>query len=83
MTIFQRLVLMLKVLVLLSLGMSSAWASNPVQSGAAGFSATHNDQLKGLQLAEEKDDKEDDDSTSEEPDTDSDGTDPDDDDSQT
>ncbi|SBW78782.1 hypothetical membrane protein [Pseudomonas veronii 1YdBTEX2] len=35
MSIVQRVVLLLKVLVLLSLGMSTAWAHNPVQSGAA------------------------------------------------
>jgi hypothetical protein len=35
MSIVQRVVLLLKVLVLLSLGMSTAWAHNPVQSGVA------------------------------------------------
>ncbi|EIK67418.1 hypothetical protein PseBG33_0846 [Pseudomonas synxantha BG33R] len=34
MSIFQRIVLLMKVLVLLSLGMSTAWAHNPVQSAA-------------------------------------------------
>jgi len=46
MTIFQRLVLSLKVLVLLSLGISSAWANTAVQSQAPGFVAA-----KSLQLA--------------------------------
>ena len=39
MTIFQRLVLLLKVLVMLSLGASSAWASTAVQSQAPGYVA--------------------------------------------
>ncbi|MGF6096649.1 hypothetical protein [Pseudomonas sp. 18175] len=46
MTIFQRLVLLLKVLVVLSLGASSAWANTAVQSQATGFVAS-----KTLQLA--------------------------------
>ncbi|TFY94690.1 hypothetical protein DYL61_07070 [Pseudomonas nabeulensis] len=50
MTIFQRLVLMLKVLVMLSLGASSAWANTAVQSQAPGFVATQSAQT-GLQLA--------------------------------
>ncbi|PRA28930.1 hypothetical protein [Pseudomonas poae] len=50
MTIFQRLVLMLKVLVMLSLGASSAWANTAVQSQAPGFVATKSAQT-GLQLA--------------------------------
>ncbi|WP_155295926.1 hypothetical protein [Pseudomonas gelidaquae] len=51
MSIFQRVVLLLKVLVLLSLGMSTAWAHNPAQGSQAGFSAVQTTQGKGLQLA--------------------------------
>ena len=39
MTIFQRLVLLLKVLVLLTLGTTTAWANSTVQSQAPGFVA--------------------------------------------
>ena len=39
MTIFQRLVLLLKVLVLLTLGTTTAWANSAVQSQAPGFVA--------------------------------------------
>ena len=46
MTIFQRLVLLLKVLVLLTLGTTTAWANSTVQSQAPGFVAA-----KHLQLA--------------------------------
>jgi|CXWL01.1.fsa_nt_gi hypothetical protein len=82
MSIFQRVVLLIKVLVLLSLGMSTAWAHNPVQGGAA-LSATHS--APDLQLAKSESEggdkdqggsKDDDDSTTNEPDSD----DPDDDD---
>ena len=45
MTIFQRLVLLLKVLVLLTLGTTTAWANTPVQSQAPGFVAAKNLQL--------------------------------------
>ncbi|MBK3508817.1 MULTISPECIES: hypothetical protein [Pseudomonas] len=51
MSIFQRVVLLIKVLVLLSLGMSTAWAHNPVQGSQTGFSAVQTAQGKGLQLA--------------------------------
>jgi hypothetical protein len=51
MTIFQRLVLLLKVLVMLSLGVSSAWASTAMQSQAPGFVAAKTAPLSGLQLA--------------------------------
>ncbi|NVZ20054.1 hypothetical protein [Pseudomonas costantinii] len=51
MSIFQRVVLLLKVLVLLSLGMSTAWAHNPAQGSQAGFSTVQTTQGKGLQLA--------------------------------
>ena len=50
MSMVQRVVLLLKVLVLLSLGMSTAWAHNPVQSGVA-VSAVQSGQGKVLQLA--------------------------------
>ncbi|WP_242171353.1 MULTISPECIES: hypothetical protein [unclassified Pseudomonas] len=51
MSIFQRVVLLIKVLVLLSLGMSTAWAHNPVQGSQAGFVAAKTVQTGGLQLA--------------------------------
>lgn len=51
MSIFQRLVLLLKVLVMLSLGISSAWANTAVQSQAPGFVAAKTTQAVGLQLA--------------------------------
>lgn len=51
MSIFQRLVLLLKVLVMLSLGASSAWASTAVQSQAPGFVAAKTALAGGLQLA--------------------------------
>ena len=51
MTIFQRLVLLLKVLVMLSLGASSAWASTAVHSQAPGYVAAKMPQVGGLQLA--------------------------------
>jgi hypothetical protein len=38
MSIFQRIVLLIKVLVILSLGASAAWASYPAQDHGAGFS---------------------------------------------
>ena len=78
MNIVQRLVLLLKVLVLLSLGMSTAWAHNPVQSGAA-VSAAQSGHGKVLQLAKAEAEpgdegqggsKDDDDSTTDEPDDD-------------
>ena len=40
MSFFQRFVLLLKVLVLLTVSASAAWASNPLSSAAAGFSTT-------------------------------------------
>lgn len=40
MTIFQRVVLLLKVLVLLTLGTTTAWANSAVQSQAPGFVAS-------------------------------------------
>ncbi|WET11504.1 MULTISPECIES: hypothetical protein [unclassified Pseudomonas] len=79
MSIVQRVVLLLKVLVLLSLGMSTAWAHNPVQSGAAVF-AVQSGEGKVLQLAKSESEagdedqggsKGDDDSTTDEPGDDS------------
>ncbi len=40
MKLFQRFVLLLKVLVLLTVSASAAWASNPLQAPGAGVSAT-------------------------------------------
>ena len=39
MKLFQRIVLLLKVLVLLTVSASAAWSSNPLSSAGAGFSA--------------------------------------------
>ena len=75
MSIFQRIVLLMKVLVLLSLGMSTAWAHAPVHVPEMVASS----QIKDLQLAKseaEPGDKgqggseDDDDSTTDEPDSD-------------
>jgi len=69
MSIFQRVVLLIKVMVLLSLGMSSAWAHNPVQSGVV--SSGHNQDLQLAKSEAEPGDKgqggseDDDDSTTE------------------
>lgn len=82
MSIFQRVVLLIKVMVLMSLGMSAAWAHNPVQGGQAGFSASHDTALQLAKYEGEPGDQglggseDDDDSTTHEPDSD----DPDDDD---
>ena len=51
MSIFQRLVLLLKVLVMLSLGISSAWANTAVQSQSPGFVAAKTAQVGGVQVA--------------------------------
>ena len=40
MSFFQRIVLLLKVLVLLTVSASAAWARNPLSSSGAGVSAT-------------------------------------------
>ena len=40
MKLFQRIVLLLKVLVLLTVSATAAWASNPLSSAGAGYSAT-------------------------------------------
>ncbi len=75
MSIFQRVVLLIKVLVLLSLGMSTAWAHNPVQSGVA-LTAVHAQDLQLAKSEAEPGDKgqggseDDDDSTTNEPDSD-------------
>jgi hypothetical protein len=75
MSIFQRIVLLMKVLVLLSLGMSTAWAHNPVPSAAVVTSG----QASHLQLAKSEAEpgdqgqggsEGDDDSTTDEPDSD-------------
>jgi hypothetical protein len=79
MSIFQRVVLLLKVLVMLSLGTSAAWASSP--SHPQGFSGVPGHDSSGLMIAKseaEGGDKDqggssgDDDSTTDEPDTDDD-----------
>ncbi|AIG02982.1 Uncharacterised protein [Pseudomonas fluorescens] len=75
MKIFQRVVLLIKVLVLLSLGVSSAWAHNPVHSGAA-LTAVHSLDLQLAKSEAEPGDKgqggsaDDDDSSTDEPDSD-------------
>jgi len=51
MTIFQRVVLLLKVLLMLSLGASSAWANTAVQSQAPAVVAAKSVTAGGLQLA--------------------------------
>lgn len=74
MSIFQRVVLLIKVMVLLSLGMSSAWAHNPVQGGVV--SSVHSQDLQLAKSEAEPGDKDqggsegDDDSTTDEPDSD-------------
>jgi len=71
MSIFQRVVLLLKVLVMLSLGTSSAWASSP--SHPQGFNGVPGHDSSGLMIAasEPEGSKGDDDSTTDEPDPDS------------
>ncbi|SDS11228.1 hypothetical protein SAMN05216598_0550 [Pseudomonas asplenii] len=78
MKIFQRMVLLIKVLVMLSLGTTAAWASaNPPQ--AHGFWGVNSAQSNGQMLAKSDSEpgdegqggsKGDDDSTTDEPDTD-------------
>ncbi|MDQ0738539.1 hypothetical protein [Pseudomonas sp. W4I3] len=75
MSIFQRGVLLIKVLVLLSLGMSTAWAHNPAQGGAALQGAQSMDLQLAKSEAEPGDQgqggsEDDDDSTTDEPDSD-------------
>jgi hypothetical protein len=78
MSIFQRIVLLFKVLVMLSVGMSAAWAECPehgeqVSSGQvvhAGMMIAKSESEPGDQ--DQGGSKDDDDSTTEEPDTDDD-----------
>lgn len=75
MSIFQRVVLLMKVLVLLSLGMSTAWAHNPVQSVGVVTSGQASDLQLAKSEAEPGDQGQggsegDDDSTTDEPDSD-------------
>lgn len=50
-SLFQRAVLLIKVLVLLSLGMSAAWANNTAHAPGTGVFATGDAAGAGLQLA--------------------------------
>ena len=75
MSIFQRIVLLMKVLVLLSLGMSTAWAHNPVHGSARVTSSQSSDLQLAKSEAEPGDKGQggaegDDDSPTEEPDSD-------------
>ena len=75
MGIVQRVVLLMKVLVLLSLGMSTAWAHNPVHGSARVTSSQSSDLQLAKSEAEPGDKGQggaegDDDSTTEEPDSD-------------
>jgi len=75
MSIFQRVVLLIKVLVLLSMGMSTAWAQNPVQGAAVAQGAQSTDLQLAKSEAEPGDQgqggsEDDDDSTTDEPDSD-------------
>ncbi len=75
MSIVQRVVLLMKVLVLLSLGMSTAWAHNPVH-GSAMVTSSQSSDLQLVKSEAEPGDKvqggseDDDDSTTDEPDSD-------------
>lgn len=78
MSIFQRIVLLLKVLVMLTLGTTAAWASSAMPS--QGFNAAQG-QAGVIMLAKSESEpgdqdqggsKDDDDSTTDEPDTDDD-----------
>ena len=75
MSSFQRVVLLMKVLVLLSLGMSTAWAHNPVHGSARVTSSQSSDLQLAKSEAEPGDKGQggaegDDDSPTEEPDSD-------------
>lgn len=79
-SLFQRVVLLIKVLVLLSLGMSAAWANNTLHNPGTGVFATADTHGTVLQLAKSESEpgdedqggsKDDDDSSTDEPDTDS------------
>ena len=80
----QRVLLLLKVLALLSLGMSTAWAHNPVQGGVL-VSAVQSGQGKALQLAKSESESGDEDQGGDDstPNAPSDGDSDDEDDSQT
>lgn len=76
MSIFQRIVLLLKVLVMLSVGMSAAWAECPEHGEQASSGQVTHTALMLAKSESESGDKGqggsegDDDSTTEEPDTD-------------
>ncbi|MEN5313165.1 hypothetical protein [Pseudomonas koreensis] len=76
MSIFQRIVLLLKVLVMLTLGTTAAWASNaaPVQgfNAAQGYAGVIMLAKSGSEPGDQDQggSKDDDDSTTDEPDTD-------------
>lgn len=52
MRIFQRVVLLIKVLVLLSLGMSAAWANNLLQVKEPGYSSSQGTSVQMLAKSE-------------------------------
>ncbi|MGC5702393.1 hypothetical protein J4P02_19525 [Pseudomonas sp. NFXW11] len=52
MNIFQRVLLLLKVLVMLSLGTSAAWAHNLLEVKEPGFSSTHSAPVQMLAKSE-------------------------------
>lgn len=79
MRIFQRIMLLLKVMVMMSLGMSAAWASDQA-ARSPGFWVPGHSQSGMLMIAKSESEpgdqdqggsKDDDDSTTDEPDTDS------------
>jgi len=77
MRIFQRVVLLIKVLVMLSLGTSAAWAHNLMQVSEPGYSSSQSAPVQMLAKSEsEPGDQgqggsaDDDDSTTDEPDSD-------------
>ena len=78
MSIFQRIVLLLKVLVMLSVGMSAAWAECPDHGEQASSGQVAHSSLMIAKSDSEPGDKDqggskdDDDATTEEPDTDDD-----------
>ncbi|MBK5352580.1 hypothetical protein JFU37_08660 [Pseudomonas sp. TH41] len=79
MSIFQRIVLLLKVLVMLSVGMSAAWAQCPDQGEHASSGQVTHTALMIAKSESEGGDKgqggseDDDDSTTDEPDSDDEG----------
>ncbi|RON54626.1 hypothetical protein [Pseudomonas frederiksbergensis] len=78
MSIFQRIVFLLKVLVMLSVGMSAAWADCPAHGEQASSGQVAHTGMMIAKSASEGGDQgqggsaDDDDSTTEEPDTDDD-----------